>query len=74
MSEVVVRIRYPKILRDRASKVATAFQDPKVKVELVEDSVDEIIIEGPVFATADLTKATALLRRYLLAVKKRESR
>jgi hypothetical protein len=69
-----VRIRYPEILRERAVKLAKVFNHPDIMVELAEDDIDEIVIEGPNFATADLTRATALLRRYLLALEKRNGK
>jgi hypothetical protein len=71
---VTVRIRYPDILEDKAKRIATIFMDPEIKIELVEDSIDEIVIEGPSFATADPTRATAMLRRYMIALKKRDGR
>ncbi|MCE4624629.1 MAG: hypothetical protein F7C35_02025 [Desulfurococcales archaeon] len=68
---VKVRIRYPRILEERARAVATIFRGDGIEVELVEDGVEEIVVEGPMFATADITRATALLRRYLIALEKR---
>lgn len=65
--DVVVRVRYPRFLKDRAVALAELLRAPGVRVELVEDVVDEIIIEGPTFATRDPTVATALLHRHLLA-------
>ena len=70
MTRVTVRIRYPPLQRGRARKIARLFKHPEVDVELVEDHVDSVIVEGPVFATDDLTLATALLRRYLVALKR----
>ena len=66
-NKVVVRIRYPVGDYDKAQKIARLFKHPEVDVELVEDHVDSVIVEGPVFATDDLTLATALVRRFLLA-------
>ena len=66
-NKVVVRIRYPVGDHDRAQKIAKLFRHPEVSVELIEDKVDEVIVEGPVFATDDLTLATALIRRFLIA-------
>ncbi len=64
---VVVRIRYPRFMLERAKALAGLFEAPGVRVKLVEDTVDEIVIEGPTFATSDPTLATALLARHLLA-------
>lgn len=71
---VKVRIRYPRLLAERARAVATIFEGDGIEVELVEDGVEEIVVEGPMFATADITRATALLRRYLLALEKKSLR
>jgi len=71
---VKVRLRYPEVLEDKARRVATVFKHPEVEVELVPDQIDEIVVEGPTFATTDITRATAMLRRYFLVIKKRDGR
>ena len=58
-----VLIRHPPELRGRAEKVALLFYHPLVMVELAEDNGDDIIVEGPSWATGDLTLATILARR-----------
>lgn len=68
---VKVRLRYPEVLEEKARRVATVFKHPNVEVELVPDNIDEIVIEGPSFATTDVTRATAMLRRYFLVLKRR---
>ncbi len=71
---VTVRLRYPEDLEERARRLASIFRHPEVQVELVPGDTEEIVIEGPTFATTDPTRATALLRRYFLALKKRNGR
>lgn len=66
---IVVRLRYPRFLKDKAEALAGVFEAPGVKVELVEDMTDEIIIEGPTFVTRDPTIASALLARHILKIK-----
>ncbi len=68
-SPIVVRLRYPRFLREKAEALASIFEAPGVKVELVEDVTDEIIIEGPTFVTRDPTVASALLARHMLKIK-----
>jgi len=65
-----ILVKYPPGLRGRAEKVALLFQHPQVEVELAEDSGDDIIVEGPSWATGDLTLATILARRELAWRKK----
>jgi len=63
-SPIRVRVRYPRGLRGRAERVALLFHHPLVMVELVEDGGgDEVVVEGPGWATGDLTLATILARR-----------
>jgi len=51
--------------------VALLFHHPLVMVELVEDGGgDEVVVEGPGWATGDLTLATILARRELAWRKK----
>ena len=67
--EFVVRVRYPPGEETRAELVARLFKGaPGVRVELVRDGVEEVIVEGPTFATTDPTRATVLLRRYLASL------
>ena len=68
---VKVRIIYPLgswYAREKALLVADALRAPGVEVE-VEGSpdTDEIYIIGPNWVTADLTRASALLQRHILA-------
>ncbi len=63
--KIRVRVRYPPGLRGRAEKVALLFRHPLVMVELVEDGGEDIVVEGPGWATGDLTLATILARREL---------
>ena len=61
----------PRGLRGRAESVALLFHHPLVMVELVEDGGgDEVVVEGPGWATGDLTLATILARRELAWRKK----
>ena len=51
--------------------MALLFHHPLVEVELVEDGGgDEVVVEGPGWATGDLTLATILARRELAWRKK----
>ncbi len=67
---IVVRLRYPEGLEERARRLASIFRHPGVRVELAPGEASEIVIEGPWGATTDPTRATALLRRYFLALKR----
>ncbi len=71
---VTVHIWYPGGLEERARRLATLFRHPGVQVELVPGETEEIVIEGPGFATTDPTRATALVRRFLLINSKRGER
>ncbi|MEB3845020.1 MAG: hypothetical protein LRS48_04995 [Desulfurococcales archaeon] len=68
--KIRVRVRYPPGLRGRAESVALLFHHPLVEVELVEDGGEDIVVEGPGWATGDLTLATILARRELAWRKK----
>lgn len=65
---VRVVIRYNPLAEKLASSIAKMFEGPDVEVLLERaGDVESVVIIGPMFATTDVTKATALLRRYLLA-------
>lgn len=62
---IKIIVRYPPGREDRARRVASLFRHPQVVVELAPGGA-EIVVVGPMFATTDLTLATALARRLLL--------